>query len=218
MIRRTGPDKTGPVRSAGDIPIVASLSNRAAVAPQARLPGTTGIWTFLFIDLLIFLAMFLVFVMERLRLPAVYAEGQVHLNGWLGLCNTLVLLTSSWFMALAVQASHRGAAQVARFRLLMVLLCGGLFCVGKAVEYGAKFRAGLGVATNSFYSFYYFMTGVHLLHVIGGMLFIAALRRRMKAPGSEPALTSVENIGLFWHVVDILWIYIFALVYLLGRS
>lgn len=184
---------------------------------KTRLSGTQGIWTFVFIDMLIFSAIFFVFTSERVRLPDIYAQSQALLNGWLAFVNTLVLLTSSWAMVGAVEAWRQGDAKRSRLGLLLVLLLGLLFCILKIVEYWEKYEHGISLIENSFFSIYYFITGVHLLHVAGTLLFIIAIRRRMAAGGDAvPSVPTVENVGLFWHFVDTLWIYIFPLIYLVG--
>lgn len=195
-----------------------SVTSVAGAPPRAaHLPGTTGIWTFLFIDMLVFLTIFLVFLTERLRLPDVYAQAQHMLNGLLGLVNTIVLLTSSWLMVGAVEAFRKGHVASTRARLLLVMLCGLAFCAGKGFEYHEKYEAGISVVSNSFFSFYFFLTGVHLLHVVGGLVFMGALRSRLGGDeGRMPQVAAIENVGLFWHLVDVLWIYIFSLVYLVG--
>lgn len=185
-------------------------------ADGQQLPGTTGIWTFLFMDMIVFFAIFVVFASERARVPAIFEESQRHLNGWIGLANTLILLTSSWMMVRSVQAVREGAIQSAKLRMGGVLAFGALFVLSKSVEYYFKYASGIGFAANSFFSFYYFMTIVHLIHVLGGMAFIWSIRGSLENGEKAVGLRHVENVGLFWHLVDVLWIYIFSIVYLLG--
>ncbi|MFW2830979.1 cytochrome c oxidase subunit 3 [Sphingomonas sp. ID0503] len=180
------------------------------------MPGSEGIWTFLFIDMLVFLLIFLTFMSERLRLPLLYASSQRLLDGWLGLANTVILLTSSWIMFTAIQAWRAERLVAARRRLGIVLLLGGAFCGIKVAEYYHKIVSGVDIAGNSFMSFYFVMTGIHLLHVLFGLAFIASMSLRLRRRETAPAIGTMENVGLFWHFVDVLWVYIFALLYLVG--
>lgn len=182
-------------------------------------PGTDGLWTFLFIDMVVFLMIFVVYMGERLRQPALYAASQTQLNELVGLANTLVLLTSSWAVVEAIRAARHGEGERARRRLGLAWLLGLAFSLDKLAEYGLKLRAGWTPASNPFFSFYYFVTAVHLLHVLAGMGLIAHCRCRERAEaGTQRYLSLLENVGLFWHLVDILWIFIFTMLYLLGRT
>lgn len=182
----------------------------------SRAVGTEGLWIFVFIDMAIFALIFLVFMLERVGDTALYSSAKTTLNPFYGLINTLVLLTSSWLVVEAVHAARRQDARTVAKRLGMALILGGIFCISKAIEYHAKISAGISPATNPFFSFYFFITFVHFLHVVAGMLFINSFRRRSAACAhSKTYTTGLENVGLFWHYVDVLWIYIFPLLYLI---
>lgn len=194
------------------------MSQSGSIPPEyTNPPGTNGIWTFIFIDMIVFSLIFLVFLSEKMRLPAIFAAGRAHLDFHLALANTLLLITSSLFMADAVGAARDGATGRMRWQLRACLICGGLFCVNKVVEYHAEISAGFTPAHNSFYSFYYFITGAHFLHVLGAMIFIVhCLRQSSAEVAHEGYRRKLENTGLFWHFVDLLWIFIFPLLYLAG--
>lgn len=178
-------------------------------------PGTNGIWTFVFIDMVVFSLIFLVFISEKMRLPAIFAAGQAQLDFRFGLANTLLLITSSLFMANAVVAARDGAPGRVRRQLLACLVCGAIFCVNKVFEYHGEISAGFTPARNSFYSLYYFITGAHFLHVLGGIIFIVhCLGQAHTEVAHEGYRRKLENTGLFWHFVDLLWIFIFPLLYL----
>jgi len=184
---------------------------------ETRSVGTEGLWIFVFIDMVIFGLIFFVFMTERLGDYRLFDASQAQLNEWFGLINTLVLLTSSWLVVEAVHAARRGGARQVSVKLLLALLCGVAFGISKFIEYRAKILAGFGPATNPFYSFYYFITFVHFLHVVAGMLFINSFRRRAAACAKpqDAYVIGLENVGLFWHYVDVLWIFIFPLLYLI---
>jgi nitric oxide reductase NorE protein len=182
-----------------------------------RPPGTDGIWTFLFIDMIVFSLLFAVYISERIRLPGVFAASQAHLDPKFGLINALILLTSSLFVAEAVAATRLGKPELVRTRLILALACGAMFAASKLTEYSGKFAAGITPVTNSFYSFYFLLTMIHFLHVLAGMVFIAHCMARARAETGLPSyLAKLENTGLFWHFVDLLWLFLFPLLYLAG--
>jgi len=183
-----------------------------------RRPGSEGLWTFVFIDMVIFLLIFVTFMGDRLGKAALYSASQVHLSVSLGLANTLILLTSSWMVVEAVRSARaRAAGDVSRYLGIAVLL-GVAFVANKVVEYTSKVQHGITPATNAFFSYYFFITFVHLMHVVAGVGFLAYFRSRARAQtGLAVFQRRVENVGLFWHFVDVLWLFIFALLYLVGR-
>lgn len=178
-------------------------------------PGTNGIWTFVFIDMIVFLMFFLVYLTERHRLHEVFVEAQHRLTPWVALLSTLALLTSSWCMAEAVLAARRDRPKAVRKWLSLALLLGAFFIVSKFVEYGTKFADGITPVTNGFFTFYFLITGIHFLHVCGGMVFMGhCLSSAASETGTVGYTRKIENVGLFWHFVDILWLFIFPMLYL----
>jgi heme/copper-type cytochrome/quinol oxidase subunit 3 len=138
------------------------------------------------------------------------------LNVPLATINTLVLITSSLTMAKAVQSVQHKSDKKIRLFLLLTAALGILFTVFKAIEYGEKFSHDIGPGTGIFYSCYFTTTGVHLTHVLGGvvpLLLFAALAG--KGRFTRPGNCSVELLGLYWHFVDLVWIFLFPLLYLL---
>lgn len=173
----------------------------------------------MFLDMAVFLLIFLTFTTERLRQLQLYTLSERHLDEVFGLVNALLLITSSWLVVEAIAAARAGkAASVAR-SLNCALLLAIAFCGSKVFEYSIELRAGITPASNSFFSFYYFITFVHLLHVVAGMIFLThfsrTARRRL---GSGAYLAGLENTGLYWHLVDMLWIFIFPMLYLQDLS
>ena len=185
-------------------------------APVRKMPGEEGVWFFIFGDLIVFGLFFLTYLYYRADDPLLYRESQAQLNAGLGLLNTLILLTSSWFIARAVQAVRQG-----RFPLASALIAGGFslgagFVIVKIIEYHEKISAGINVVSNDFFMFYFMYTGIHLLHVfigLGVLIFLFLLSRKESA-GSH--IRSFESGGAFWHLVDLLWVVLFALLYLSG--
>lgn len=144
---------------------------------------------------------------------ALFLRSQATLNQTIGLANTLLLLTSSLAVAWGwhpVRAGKAGAAGL----FLAALVLGVCFVVLKAIEYGQKISAGISLLTNDFYLFYFVFTGIHLMHVLAGVGFLAFMAQAARSRLASEHPTWIECGALFWHLVDLLWIVIFALFYL----
>jgi len=209
-------------------------NGRAALAEQfddlvqQREASTLGMWTFLATEVLFFGAMFLAYIIYRHSYPQAFAEASHHTLVGYGTINTAILLTSSLTMALGVHAaSHGNNRWVFRFLLLTVLL-GLCFLVVKGLEYsediseqlwpGAHFRAGLPPASQMFWILYWLMTGVHALHVTIGVGVISTVAwMSYRGRFSSVYYNPVEMTGLYWHFVDVVWIFLYPLLYLVQR-
>lgn len=182
-------------------------------------PGTNGIWTFIFIDMVVFALFFLVYVSERFRLSEVFAASQARLNPGFGLVGTLLLVCSSYFVAEAVRHVRQGNTRAAARFLNLTIAFGIGFAVNKVLEYSGKIAAGITPVTDGFFTFYFMITFFHLLHLLGVLVFVLHCRATLSREASRPAYrTKIENVGLFWHFVDLLWFFIFPLLYLTGRT
>jgi nitric oxide reductase NorE protein len=160
--------------------------------------------------------MFGVFLFYRRSDLALFQSSQALLNQTFGLINTFFMLTSSWFVAKAVQAArfHRGRETAIMFRL--ALACGLGFSVVKFAEYAQKIRAGIVINSNDFFVYYYMFTGIHFLHVLIGMGVLAFMAHYASdGQFSDIKIGHIESGATFWHLVDLLWIALFALLYLL---
>jgi nitric oxide reductase NorE protein len=186
---------------------------QAAQHQSRRIPGEEGVWVFIFGDMIIFTIFFLTFIVYRSENPTLYASQQGLLSTGLGLLNTLLLLTSSLFMAQAVRIARSNSHQL-RALLAGVIVCGLGFIVVKAFEWGSKIQDGITLNTNDFFMFYYMFTGIHLMHVIIGLGIISWLFIRAKEP-VDSIMLGLEGGGIFWHLVDLLWVVLFALLYLM---
>jgi nitric oxide reductase NorE protein len=188
-----------------------------ADAGVRRVPGEPGIWVLIFGDLLVFGLFFVTFAIYHAQDPTQFANSRATLNQSCGLINTVLLLTSSWLVALAMVSLRANGAQFARFYVAMAMLCGLGFVGDKVFEYHEKWIAGIGPTTNDFFMLYFCFTGIHLLHVIIGLgaLSYVYLRSVGGAKAAEH-IALVEGCTIFWHLVDILWLVLFALFYLHG--
>jgi cytochrome c oxidase subunit III len=197
---------------------------------QQHEADTLGMWAFLLTEVMLFGGLFLGYAVYRWSFPEAFAEASHRLDVWLGSINTAVLIGSSLTMAFAVHSAQTNERRgLIRFLLLTILL--GLVFLGiKGTEYGHKFAEHLVPGANFvytgpqarhvqlFFSFYFGMTGLHAFHMLIGIGLLGVLvwqawRGRFSAAYYAP----VELIGLYWHFVDIVWIFLFPLLYLLGR-
>jgi nitric oxide reductase NorE protein len=178
--------------------------------------GSEGIWTFVFIDMVVFALIFFVYTAQRIEQYQLYESSHRNLSVVFGFLYTLVLLTSSLFVVRAVQSARLGNPTSVSANLSVALGLGLAFCVSKGIEYYLKIDSGIEVTSNSFYTFYFFITFIHLLHAIAGMTFMYVFKRNGKNLfRSSQYITGLENVGVFWHFVDLLWVFIYSLLYLM---
>jgi nitric oxide reductase NorE protein len=187
-------------------------------APRERhMPGEEGTWVFLFGDMIVFGIFFATFMYQRSLAPELFDESRKTLSIGIGLTNTLVLLTSSLFVVTAIRAIRASQRLSAQVLLAGALLCGLTFVGLKAVEYTAKVNEGHIPTQNSFYLYYFILTGLHLLHVlIGILILVLLLTQARRAEFSAQRMALVEGGACFWHLVDLLWIVLFPLLYLVS--
>ena len=179
--------------------------------------GKLGIWLFLASEVMLFGALFASYVMLRVGNEH-WPAGATYLNIPLATLNTVILISSSVTMVLAWASLARNDFKKFRVFMAITILCGFGFLTVKYFEYSAKFHHELFPSTNTFLAIYFTLTGLHGLHVIGGM----AVNSYLWGPGSKLYKTDpvhftnrVENSGLFWHLVDLVWIFLFPILYLL---
>ncbi|MDE2957069.1 MAG: cytochrome c oxidase subunit 3 family protein [Bacteroidota bacterium] len=192
-----------------------------------------GMWLFLVTEILLFSGMFVAYAVYRAWHPEVFAHASELLDWRLGGLNTLVLLASSFTVALSIHFVQKGQNRKVVVLLLITLLCVAIFMVIKYFEYTGKFAHGIfpgaGYAPHGeayaeydipfapqFFSIYFIMTGIHGVHVLVGMgLFVWLVTRVVRGHFSSAWYTPVELTGLYWHLVDIIWIFLFPLLYLI---
>lgn len=182
-----------------------------------RIPGESGTWVFLFGDMVVFGVFFVTFMVERAKAPDVFDIARRTLHVGVGVTNTLVLLTSSLCVVIALGAIRSGLRSIATTALFAAIGCGLVFIGLKVYEYVALVSAGHGAGANHFYLYYFILTGLHLLHVCIGVAVLALLvTQARRAELSATRLALVEGGACFWHLVDLLWIFLFALLYLVS--
>jgi nitric oxide reductase NorE protein len=184
-----------------------------------RLPGVDGVWVFIGADSVIFAILFLSFMQDRLKNPAIFEASRQTLNMHLGGIDTLILLTSSWSVALAVQAMKRDLVDREPLLLLGGALTGLMFMVSKSIEYFQKFAHGINPGTNPFYMWYFTLTGIHLAHVVAGTSLLTYLWIRSRRGTYDHLHKAVpESVASYWHLVDLLWVVLFPLLYLMKAA
>ena len=188
-------------------------------------------WLFLATEFLLFVGPLLLYYAYRYRYAPGFAAGSAELGRTPGTINTMVLLTSSLTMALAVSAVRKGMKKAGAVLLAATISLGLVFLCVKYFEWSSHIAEGVypgGAALASmeagkpgealFFGLYYLMTGIHGLHVLGGIVLIAVMLKMVATgPVDSRDYSPLENIGLYWHFVDIIWIYLFPLFYLAGR-
>jgi len=184
---------------------------RPKAAPE-HVPGDNHMWVMVLGDLVIFAGYFVVFMIHRAMDPETYLAAQQHLDITAGVVNTVVLLTSSWLVARAVLAARAGSHASAVRLTCAAAFCGVVFIAIKSYEWANGIAAGH-TLSNEFFAFYYVLTGVHLLHVGLGLLILGIVVRELRGPRTR--MSMVESGAVYWHMVDLLWIVIFALFYVL---
>lgn len=185
--------------------------------PQSkRLPGDLAIWIFILAEMLAFAVFFSAYAFARASNVELFNQYQQTLDRNAGALNTVLLITGSWFVVLAVQAAHRDDGKAVSRNIALGFICGAAFLVVKVFEYAEKFGAGISLSTNTFYMFYISLTFFHFMHVILGMVILTAiwLQARKGAYTSQNA-HGLESGAAYWHMVDLLWIILFPLVYVM---
>lgn len=172
-----------------------------------------GIWVLICGDLVAFGFLFCVSALYRDLDPSGFAAGEARLNVPLGVFNTLLLLTGSWCVVHGVSRARDGDGRSQARWFLAAIACGALFLGDEVVEYARLIRHPGWLSEGWFFSFFFVMTGIHLIHVL---LALAALGYGVATAGRSPHVA--EAVGLFWHLVDMLWLLMFPLLYLVGNS
>ncbi len=178
------------------------------------VPGQPDMWAFVIFEAFLFTAYFTVYVFSRAQSPAEFLESQAHLDLRVGVFNTLVLLASSWSVARCVYAARERSFGAALTNLWLTALFGLVFLASKLFEWFGEIERGLTFTATGFFSFYYFLTGLHFLHLLIGFVFLAVAARQLRNPARRDQ-ELVETCATYWHTVDFLWVLIFSLLYVM---
>lgn len=179
-------------------------------------PGDFAIWIFIYAELLVFGIFFLSYAFARSQNVELFNESQLNLSRISGAINTLILITSSYFVVRAVTAIRENKSMLCARWLLAAVILASAFIAIKLYEFIEKYSEGISLSTNTFYMFYLSMTFFHFLHVIMGMVILIAVMLKAKQGGySSEEYTGVETGASYWHMVDLVWIILFPLVYVM---
>jgi nitric oxide reductase NorE protein len=185
--------------------------------PHRRIPGEAGIWVFVLGDMTMFAAFFGCFTHDRGYRVDLFNASQSQLHISFGALNTCLLLTGSLFVVWGVNAARRDRLDEARRWLGWAWACGALFGLNKILEYSDKIAHDITPATNLYFMYFYMFTGLHALHLLIGLIVLWNLRRICAQPALTQANRRTLEIGAtYWHLVDLLWVVLFALLYLMA--
>jgi nitric oxide reductase NorE protein len=183
---------------------------------RSHLPGEAGIWVFVLGDMMVFALFFCTFIYYRAQEVDLFRVSQSALNVNFGAINTIILLTSSVFVVHAVSGARRHLFRRAAVLFALAWLCGLAFGVIKVIEYSQKVRIGITPTSNLFFTFYFMLTGIHFVHVLAGLVALGVLCQRARRPRDDIREVALYETGAtFWHMVDLLWILLFPLLYLI---
>ena len=195
------------------------MSQLSETGNRARfVPGQPDMWAFVLFETLVFTAYFGFYLFYRARSPELFLHAQAQLDLRVGVVNTLVLLLSSWSVARCVQSARAGAYRAALRDVFITAAFAAVFLFFKVFEWARLVRAGNGLDSNDFFTYYFFLTGIHFVHLLIGFVALGVIVYQLretarKAHGSQESQQLVETCATYWHTVDFLWVLIFALLY-----
>jgi nitric oxide reductase NorE protein len=182
--------------------------------PARFVPGQPDMWAFVLFEALVFTGYFGVYMVRRIQSPELFLSSQAQLDLRIGVLNTLILLLSSWSMARCVQAAREGAYRPALKNAFLTMLFGFAFLASKVLEWTLEIWKGYTFTINEFFSFYYFLTGIHFLHLLIGFVVLGVVVHQLWSPARR-SQQLVETGATYWHTVDFLWVMIFSLLYVM---
>jgi len=186
------------------------------VLEKHRLPGDLAMWFFILAELTVFAILFIGFAVAEQLNAEMFIEGKAKLHQIAGLMNTLTLITSSFFVALALNAMHTGDGKKSAKLLVVAKLVASIYIVVKLWEYLSLFEQDIDIETNTFFTLYFLITFFHLMHILLGMViltFIAVKANKNEYNASN--ISGFESGASYWHMVDMLWIILFPLIYVI---
>ena len=174
-------------------------------------PGGILLWIIIFLELITFGMALVALVFSAKENPQLFHESSLHLNKTFGTINTIFLLASGFFVANAVHNFKENNFNKASFQFKIAMVGGLLFILLKSIEYYTKIASGFVLDTNTFFTFYWLLTGFHFIHVVVGLVILFMLNRNLKTK----AIEDVEASAAFWHMCDLIWLLLFPILYLI---
>ncbi|OBG31613.1 cytochrome c oxidase subunit 3 family protein [Mycobacterium sp. E3198] len=186
------------------------VANKSA---RARfIPGQPDMWAFVLFETLIFTGYFGFYLFYRSRNPELFLHSQAQLDLRIGVVNTLVLLLSSWSVARCVQSARAGGYRAALRDVVLTAAFAAVFLCFKVFEWARLVRMGNGFEGNDFFTYYFFLTGIHFVHLVIGFVVLGIAVYQLRSPARR-SQEIIETCATYWHTVDFLWVLIFALLY-----
>jgi len=182
--------------------------------------GDFGIWIVVYIELVTFALLFIGYAFSRRADVELFNQSQLLLDQRFGFINTLILITSSYFVVKAIESikliDREKAIKLASRWLLSAIILGSFFVFFKIIEFSDKFAQGINLSTNTFFMFYLLLTAFHFMHVILGLIILFNVRQKTKSRGyTRENHIGMETGAIYWHLVDLLWIVLFPLIYII---
>ena len=194
---------------------VERAGGRATKEAERHVPGEVGVWVFIFSEMIVFAVLFFTFLDSRAKDPELFETSRRTLHQTNGVILTVLLLTGSVLVAMAVGAVRRAQLRQAEKLIIGAVTCGVAFAVLKVFEYRDKISHDLTPKTNDFFTWYYVLTGLHWFHLTIGLTILLLMLRHVRKPAlSVRQFRFVEGGACYWHMVDLLWIVLFPLLYL----
>jgi nitric oxide reductase NorE protein len=187
---------------------------------QALPPGDFGVWIIVYIELITFGLLFIGYAFSRRADVALFNQSQLLLDQRFGFANTLILITSSYFLVKAIDAikhlEAKEASLLASRWLLGAMGLGIFFILNKVIEFTDKAQQGINLSTNTFFMFYIILTAFHFMHVLLGIIVLFNVRQNAKKGDyTSENYSGMESGAIYWHLVDLLWIILFPLIYIM---
>jgi nitric oxide reductase NorE protein len=189
------------------------VTDLAGKTNRARfVPGQPDMWAFVLFETLVFTAYFGFYLFFRARSPELFLHAQAQLDLRIGVFNTLVLLLSSWSVARCIQSARAGAYPAALRDVFLTAAFAAVFLFLKVFEWVRLVRTGNAFDSNDFFTYYFFLTGIHFVHLLIGFVVLGVIVYQLRSPARR-SQQIVETCATYWHTVDFLWVLIFALLY-----
>ncbi|MGV0806410.1 cytochrome c oxidase subunit 3 [Mycolicibacterium setense] len=188
------------------------MTDHVEAARTRSVPGQPDMWMFVLFESLLFTAYFSVYLVSRTQSPELFLQSQSHLDLRVGVVNTIALLLSSWAIARCVQAAREANYRSAMTNVFLTIAFGVIFLAGKIVEWVAQIRMGNTFTSDEFFQHYFFLTSIHCIHVLIGFVVLGVVVYQLRS-SARRSQQLVETGATYWHTVDLLWVLIFALIY-----
>jgi nitric oxide reductase NorE protein len=194
--------------------------NITATNEMKKLPGDLAMWFFILAELTVFAIFFIGFAIAENLNVDMFAQGKTQLHKVIGLLNTIALITSSYFVAISLHAMRENNDKQVVIRLICALMFASVYIVFKLWEYQALFSQGIDIETNTFFTLYFLITAFHFMHILLGMVILLYMainvyKGKYRDPTSENEFSGFESGACYWHMVDLLWIILFPLIYVI---